>query len=323
MRGTVQTVVGPILPEQLGVTHMHEHLIADCSFSGNDARKKFDDVDVAIQEMKYFKQAGGDTIVELTCRGLGQEPLALRRIAQESGVNVIAATGFYREVVYPEYVKRETIGQLTQRMIDDAQQGLEGTDVRPGIIAELATEVDTEKVSPLEEKVFRAAGRAHLVTALPISTHCWAGHHAFEQVRLLTDEGVPPDKIVIGHLGVQHGLEDINRRLADLGVNLGIDAIGYDELGDFQDKDRAALVKRLIDLGYLRQITISQDMMRRYHLKHEGGHGYGYLLEKFVPMLLAVGVTEKQVQVLLMDNPRRILTPKSNEPKRDDQGRSG
>ena len=305
----VMTVLGAISVEALGVTHMHEHLIADCSFSGDDPRKKFDDVDVAIQEMKYFKEAGGETLVELTCRGLGPDPLALRRIARESGVNVIAATGFYREVVYPEYVKTETIDQLAQRLIDDAQQGLEGTDVRPGIIAELATEADTEKVSPFEEKVFRAAGRAHLATGLPISTHCWAGHHAFEQVRLLTDEDVSPDRIVIGHVGVAPGLEDLNRQLADLGVNLGIDAIGYDELVDFQDPDKVALVKRLIDLGHLGQITISLDMMRKYLLKHEGGHGYGYLLEEFVPMLLEAGVTPEQVEVMLVENPKRILAP--------------
>jgi len=117
--------------EQLGVTHMHEHLIADCSFSGNDPRKKLDDVEVAIAEMEYFKQAGGQTIVELTCRGLGQNAAALRRIAEESGVNIIAATGFYREVVYPDYVKSETVDQLAQRMIDDANQGIAGTD-HPG-----------------------------------------------------------------------------------------------------------------------------------------------------------------------------------------------
>ncbi len=312
MTGNIMTVMGPMPAEQLGITHMHEHLIGDCSFSGNDPRKKLDDVDVAIAEMEYFKQAGGQTIVELTCRGLGQNAAALRRIAEESGVNIIAATGFYREVVYPDYVRSETVDELAQRMINDANQGIAGTDVRAGIIAELATENDTDEVSPLEEKVFRAAGRAHLATGLPVSTHCWAGHHAFEQVRLLTDEGVQPDKIVIGHLAVQPGLEETNRGLADLGVNLGIDAIGYGEADgfhDFHDEDRAALAKKLIDWGYLEQITISQDLMRTYHLKSHGGHGYGYLLEKFVPMLHQLGVTAEQIQVLLVDNPRRILTP--------------
>ena len=309
MTSNIMTVVGPMPAEQLGVTHMHEHLIADCSFSGNDPRKKLDDVAVAIAEMEYFKQAGGQTIVELTCRGLGQNAAALRRIAEESGVNVIAATGFYREVVYPDYVKSETVDQLAQRMISDANQGIAGTGVRAGIIAELATEADTDEVSPLEEKVFRAAGQAHLATGLPVSTHCWAGHHSFEQVQLLTDEGVQPDKIVIGHLAVQAGLEETNRGLADLGVNLGIDAIGYDETGNFYDEDRATLAKRLIDWGYLEQITISQDLLRNYHLKSHGGYGYGYLLERFVPMLHQRGVTAEQIQVLLVDNPRRILTP--------------
>src|SRR3972149_3945732 len=73
----IMTVLGPIPADQLGVTHMHEHLIADCSFSGNDPRKKYDDVDVAIEEMRYLKEAGGDTLVELTSRGLGQDSLAL------------------------------------------------------------------------------------------------------------------------------------------------------------------------------------------------------------------------------------------------------
>ena len=307
MSDSAMTLLGPVPAADLGVTSLHEHLIADDTLADREPDRRYDDPDEMIGEVREFLSAGGRTITELTCRGLGQDVEALRRISQESGVQIVAATGFYREMYYPEYVSEENSDQLATRMISDWIHGFDGTAIRPGIIAELATEFEAACLSSNEEKVFRAGARASLETGLAISTHCWQGGLAMEQIRVLTEEGVRPERIVIGHVAVAHGLLDRVMRIADTGVYLGIDCIGY-VLGDWDDADRADMVKALIDRGYLHQITLSQDMMRRSFLKCRGGHGYSHLLDTFVPMLQERGVTAEEIRTMLVGTPKRVLT---------------
>ncbi len=316
MLKTVMTVLGPVAPEELGITSTHEHIICDGSWSGDGGKfcppgtspdKQYDDVDVMVAEVRHFRAAGGRTIVELSCRGLKQDAAALRRISGESGVQIVAATGFYRECVYPEYVYKETVEQLAQRMIGDAVHGIEGTGVRAGIIAELATEWPAPGLSAAEEKVFHAAARASMATGLAISTHCWEGGLGLEQIRALAEEGVCPDRIVIGHLAVTRGILDQVLRIADIGVFLGIDTVGYCS-EQYDDDDRADEVKALIARGYLRQITLAQDMIRKTFLKRNGGHGYDHLLRAVLPRLKERGGAEEQIRVMLVETPRRVLT---------------
>jgi len=301
------TVLGPVAPDALGITSMHEHIIADCSFSGNDQNKKYDDVDEMVVEMGYFLEAGGRTIVEQTSRGLGQNAPALREISRRSGVQIIASTGFYRECVYPPFVYQETVDQIAARMIDDIQNGVEGSDVRAGIIAEIATEFNEPGISPAMEKIFRASARASLATGVAISTHCWRGHLALEQIKVFREEGVRSDRILIGHLAVAPGLFDLVLRIAETGVYLGVDAIGY-STDEWVDTDRADEVRALIDHGFLTRITLSQDMMRHSFLKSAGGFGYCHLLNDFLPLLRERGVTEDQIRLMLVDTPRRLLS---------------
>lgn len=302
----VMTVLGPIAPEELGVTSVHEHIIADCSFSGNDPQKRFDDVDLMAEEVAHFREEGGRTIVELTTRGLGQDAAALRDISGRSGVQIVAASGFYREIVFPDYVATATVDQLRDIMIKDIRVGIDNTDVRAGVIGELASEFPGETLSENQEKVFRAAGQAAVETGVGITTHCWQGAAASEMIRVLTEEGVDPGRILIGHLAVIHGLMDRIFAIADKGAMLGIDCIGFD-MGDFTDHSRAEMVKTLIDRGYISQITIALDMMRTFFLKKFGGNGYGYLINGFVDIMRDHGVSQYQIDTLLIDNPRRLL----------------
>jgi phosphotriesterase-related protein len=331
----VMTVLGPVNLEDLGITSTHEHLLADGSWSYDGGRfrppgtlpdSQYDDVDVMIEEVRHFRAAGGRTIVELTSRGLKQDAAGLRRISQASGVQIVAATGFYRECVYPEYVKQETIEQLARRMMDDIAYGIEGTDVRPGIIAELATEFQAPGLSPAEEKVFRAAARASLATGLAISTHCWEGGLGLKQIQTLEDEGARADRIVIGHLAVRGGTMDQAIRIADQGVFLGIDTIGYsNEMykaycpEKYDAEDQANMVKDLIERGYLRQITLAQDMLRKSFLKRNDGHGYDHLLRSFLPLLKERGVTDEEIRVMLVENPRRVLAGDEPSFEREDR----
>jgi predicted metal-dependent phosphotriesterase family hydrolase len=306
----VMTVCGEIPVEQLGITQMHEHVLANTDFDGNDYNLKIDDVDIAIEELTYFKNAGGQTMVDLTCVGIGQDVRGVKRVAEKTGVNIITATGFYRECSYPAYVHHETADELARRMIRDVREGIDGTAIRPGILAEIATEYGRGKMSPLEEKVFTAVAYAQRETGLPVSTHCWAGEMAFAQIDVLTRNGVPPKKIIIGHLAVDPSAKDRILAVADKGVYLGIDCIGYwyEKVVTMKDPEKAQFVRELIRHGHLRQITIAQDLARKLLLKHYHGIGYEYLLLKFIPLLHTAGVSDTETKTILIDNPRSVFS---------------
>jgi phosphotriesterase-related protein len=306
----VMTVCGPLPLAQLGVTQMHEHVLANADFDGNDYNLRMDEVAVAVAELRHFRAAGGATMVDLTCVGLGQDVRGLKEVSEQTGVNLIAATGFYRECSYPDYVHRDTADELTQRLLRDVREGIDGTAIRPGILAEIATEYGRGRMSALETKVFTAVGHAQRETGLPVSTHCWAGELALAQIEVLTRLGVPPGKIVIGHLAVDPTGKERLFAAADQGVCLGIDCIGYwyEALVAVKDPEKAQWVRELIDRGHLRQITISQDLIRKLQLKHYHGHGYDYLLRQFVPMLRVAGVSDDDIKTILVDNPRRVFS---------------
>lgn len=306
---SIMTVLGPISGDQLGVTQMHEHILANADFDGNDFNLVMDEVEVATEEVRWFQKAGGKTLVDLTCPGLGRDARGLKTIAEKTGVQIIASTGFYRECSYPDYVIAETAEQLAQRMIRECREGIEDTGVKPGILAEIATEYAVGRMSAQEEKVFTAVAYAQRETGLPVSTHCWAGQLAFPQIDILTRNGVPPHKIIIGHLAVDNTVRDHVFKIADTGVYLGIDCIGfeYERVVAMKDRDKAQFVKELIGGGFLNRITISQDLIRKLMLKHYHGSGYDYLLLKFIPLLRQAGVSDADIHTLLVENPKQIF----------------
>ena len=313
----VTTVLGPVPAATLGATYMHEHVIVDNSFSGNNPLKRLDEEDVLIWELQDVKRAGGGTIVDCTCDGLGPDPAALRRIAAAAGLHVVASTGFYRPVVYPEFIRTESADRIAARLIADCTDGFGDTGVRPGMLAEFASHDPTDMeldggLHPDNEKVFRAAARAHLATGLPITTHCWLGAGADWEIGVFRDEGVDPSRVVIGHVGICEPDLDRVRHILDQGVNIGIDGIGYGERDNmtFFEHDKAHLVKMVVDWGHIDQITVSLDMTRKYHLKKYGGHGFAMLMDWFAPLLREVGLSSRQVDQILVANPCRILTPR-------------
>lgn len=302
---TIMTVLGPIADEELGVTQPHEHVLVNLygtvmvwNYSA------FEDEALAAQELQSFTAAGGRSIVETTTIGIGRDPAGLRRVSEASGVNIVMGTGWYREPVYPDYIARSSVNQLADRLVADIVDGVGETGVRAGVIGEIGTEV--EFLGPAQERVFRAAARAQRQTGVAISTHCQrTGRLGPEQVDLLLEEGVPPDRIVIGHHGDKKHVEH-ELGLLERGVYVQIDHVGFRDLQP--DEQRARNVKAIIDAGYGDRLLISQDVCFPQHLEWFGGYGYGYLLREFVPLLRSIGVTQAQVDALLVENPARVLS---------------
>ena len=305
---TIMTVLGPIDDDRLGITQPHEHLLVNLYRTvtvWNYAA--FEDEALAIEELAAFSSAGGRSIVETTTIGIGREPEGLRRISAASGVNVVMGTGWYREPVYPDYIARSSVDELADRLVHDIVDGVDDTGIRAGVIGEIGTEVDF--LAPAQERVFRAAGRAQRQTGVAISTHCQrTGRLGPEQIDILFEEGVAADRIIIGHHGDKRHVEH-ELGLLERGVYVQIDHVGFRDLQP--DEQRARNVKAIIDAGYGERLLISQDVCFPQHLEWFGGVGYGHLLRRFVPMLRDAGVSQAQIDDLLVNNPARVLAIRS------------
>jgi phosphotriesterase-related protein len=226
-----------------------------------------------------FGQAGGSTIVELTCLGLvGRDVCKLKRIAEATGLHIIASTGFYKEPYYPPEVFELTIPDLAEVMVRELRDGIGDTGIRPGIIGELGTL--RHHITPPQERVFRAAARAHRETGVAISTHTYfGGELALEQVRILQDEGVSANRIIIGHLGDTRVLDHYTE-IAQTGVFIQFDHTGIDEVQ--LDRVRAEIIAEMVKRGFERQILLGCDVSYKVMLHEFGGHGYDHLLTSFV-----------------------------------------
>lgn len=302
----VITVSGTISPDKMGITQTHEHLLVDALDHYGTYDLVIDDEEQVIDELIEFTNAGGKTICDVTLDEIGRNPLALKRISEASGINVIMGSGWYRQFGYPELVNEKTSSQLAEHLIHEIEVGVDETGIRAGFIGEIGT--GRKHILPAEERVFRAAALAQQSTGVVISTHTthW-GNLANEQIDLLTEFGVKPERIIIGHLGDRRGIKHI-LPIVDRGVYVEVDNIGY---LDYQPESvRADNVSCLVKEGFVDKILLSEDICMLSHLQSNGGKGYGYLLNIFVPMLLERGVTDDDIKTMLVINPARAFSRK-------------
>jgi len=299
----IMTVLGPVSPDTMGITLPHEHLLIDVYEIVRDYGATLDDEDLAIEELNLFKNAGGRTVVDLTSIGIGRDPLALKRISVATGVQVIMGSGWYREAVYPSYIQSKSVDELAEMILHDLESGVDGTGIKPGVIGEIGTE--RGYITPSQERVFRAAARAHKKSGRAIVTHCThLGELAMEQLALLREEGVDPRRVIISHMGDRRHIR-LELPVVKAGAYVSFDHIG---LASFQhDSQRAKCVLELIKEGYLRQILLSHDICFTSHLRWYGGRGYDFLLVSFVPMLKAAGLDDEQIHTILVENPCRAF----------------
>ena len=299
------TVTGPRPTDSLGVVHSHEHLLWDYFRLLPSYANVHDDEDLAVEELSRFVTAGGGAVVECSTVGIRTDVTALRRIAERTGVAVIAGAGWYRERLYPPVVHESTINQLTDVLVREITGGLDGTDVRPGVIGEIGTE--RGHMTPAEERVFRAAARAARETGIPVVTHTTHfGELAHVQLDVLADEGLDLDRVMISHLGDRRADQNL-LALARRGAYLSIDNIGYDGDGYPADGVRAENVIMLRDAGYARQVVLGTDVGSTDFLHAYGGRGYDWLLTSFVPRLHHLDVDPADVERLTTSNMADLL----------------
>lgn len=300
----VITVLGPIAPEQMGITQTHEHLFIDAMDHYSSYEFVIDDEDVVAQELTEFTKRGGKTICDVTTDEIGRNPEGLVQMSRRTGIHVVMGSGFYREFGYPKIVQELTSRELADLLVREIEVGVRDTGVRSGFIGEIGT--GRHYVKPAEERVFRAAALAQQQTGVVVSTHTtrW-GTLALEQIAMLREFGVEPSRIIIGHLGDRIGVKHL-LPIAEQGVYVEVDNIGY---LDYQPEwVRADNVAALVKEGFGDRVLLSEDICSLNHLKYGGGKGYGYLLETFVPLLRQRDVSDEAIDRLLITNPAQAFS---------------
>lgn len=296
------TVTGPIRPEQMGTTYVHEHLMVQPQLEDDTYIPYTLQNEAASQdEVRSFAAAGGNTLVEMTPIHYGRDPAAYWRISQKTGVHVICCTGFHKELFMPPWFGEKTDLQLYDILMDEIENGLDGTGVRPGVI-KLGTSF--QEITALETRAIQAAARVHLETGIPISTHCDRGTMGVEQILALEKLGVDPGHVLLCHIDSAKDIE-YAIRLCRMGAFICIDHVGR-ELAD-KDAFRVRMILELLDAGCLERVTLAGDMGKRSYLPAYGGApGLAYILTSLKSALVSK-IGEAAFRTMLVDNPRRIF----------------
>lgn len=287
---------------QDGYTLMHEHMTIDLSHIKKDDDCRLDCFDETVKELKKLYANGVRNIVEVTNIGMGRNIPYIEAIEKETGIQIIKSTGWYKEPFIPESYQQMDAQSLANIMISEIETGIENFDCKADMIGEIGTSKQEWKVQ--EKVLFDAAILAHKKTGKPIYTHTTLGTLALEQAQYLVQQGVNPQKVVIGHVDLCADLTYILKVL-ETGVTVGFDTIGKNNY--LPDTKRIEHLLAIAKSDYRSQIVLSEDLTRKSHLSYLGGIGYNYLFETFLPMARNAGMEESFIQEMLIHNPKRIM----------------
>ncbi|CAH1252848.1 PTER [Branchiostoma lanceolatum] len=267
-----------------------------------------------IEELKFFKQHGGSSMVECTIVGLERDMNMMKRMAEESGVNIISGTGYYVDAALPQDVHSATQEQLVSTMVQDITKGAAGTSTRCGVIGEIGT---SWPVTATEKKVLQATAAAQTQLGCPVIIHPGRNKEApAEVIRILAEAGGDISRTVMSHLDRTIYDKGELSEFAKLGSYLewdlfGIEVSYYEQVTNLDmpsDAQRIQMIKHVLDNGYEDRVVIAHDVHTKHRLMHYGGHGYSHILLNVVPMMLARGISQDQVDKMLIHNPRNWLT---------------
>ena len=322
MSTQVMTVTGSISSDDLGFTLIHEHIYLDLMRDTWDGRGYLNDIEMAEIEVQRYTDAGGTTLVDLTSGGLTENDQdllfdselnhlkhadAVRSVAEKTGLNVILGCGWYRESYYEQRLWRMKTDEIAEEMVRDLTEGIDGTDVKAGIIGEIGAHFNW--LSAIEERVLRAAGRAQMKTNTGLVTHATRGPQGIEQLDVLIQEGVDPRRVAIGHSG-GFPIHRYHEEIAKRGAYITFDRMGnLANASEFDANRTLNLVKMVIDAGYIKNLLLSHDVCYRDDYAMNGGCGYDFLSTQGMAVLgEKIGLTEEQFHTIMFDNPRRLMT---------------
>ncbi|GEL67623.1 hydrolase [Marinilactibacillus psychrotolerans] len=282
-----------------GYTYAHEHTTIDLS-----SLKKVEDTNLncfkqTIEEYKELYDKGVRNVIDVTVRGMKRNPEYVKKVAEASGINIVQSTGWYQDKFLPEYIETSTVEELAAMMVKDITVGIDNSEVKASLIGEIGT--SKNQMTDRERKVFEASVLAHKETGVPITTHTTLGTFGKEQVEFFKSKDIELNKVVIGHVDLTGDVEYVLSLLRE-GVYVEFDTIGKENY--MPDQTRVEMLKKIIEEGFEDKIFLSMDITRRSHLKANGGLGYAYLLDTFVPLMRKNDISEPIIEKMLSHNPR-------------------
>jgi phosphotriesterase-related protein len=252
------------------------------------------DVELMAEELRTAKRDGVACIVDGGHPDMGRDLAFVRQASMKSGVPVVAGCGFYSQPFYPKDISTMSEDRIVQALIKQAD------DETAGAFGEIGS---WDEMTIDERKVFRAIGKAHGATNLPIFTHTGIpGKAAIEQLNILEDAGVNPNRVAIGHLG---NLVDANVYVHKTICRRGA-FVAFDRQGGNGDAQQVPMVMALIEAGFADRLLFSSDASR----------GYSRTLTVFVPKLKAAGINDDVLHTIMVDNPRRFLAFVPKRPRK-------
>lgn len=319
---TIETATGPIDSASLGRVLMHEHVFIISPEMQHNVPEDWGDEETRLADaatrLQELKSAGIDAILDPTALGLGRYIPRIGVLAARIDLKILVATGLYTFNELPHYWGRRTPGSgpngsdpMVNLFVRDIVEGIAGTGIKAAVI-KCAT--DRPGMTPGVERVLRACAQAHRATGAPITTHTNAAQRrGLEQQEIFRSEGVDLSRVVIGHCGDSDDLGYLEELIAN-GSILGMDRFGID--GYLPTAQRVAVVAELCKRGYADRMVLSHDAscyldwipgeippstMPHWHYLH--------ISRDVLPALREVGVTEAQIDTMLVDTPKQLLEP--------------
>jgi phosphotriesterase-related protein len=314
---TVETVRGPVDVEELGTTLMHEHIFLLApelvQNYGHVWGEPFWDEEVrvadAIAKLNRARDAGITTLVDPTPVGVGRYIPRIQRISESVDMNIIVATGLYAFLELPNFLANRTDDVITGIFVRELREGIDDTGVKAAF---LKCTVELHGIIADQPRILTCIAEAQKETGAPVIVHTNAEHKiGLPVLDFLAKAGVDPTRIVIAHAGDSNDL-DYLRAIADTGAWLGCDRYGIEVFNS--SADRIETLLKLIELGYTDQIHLSHDGAAWYDFMACNplfeGQEPDYLLihNELLPALRERGVTQQQIDQMMVENPRRFFS---------------
>ncbi len=309
----IVTVNGPIAPKEMGLTLIHEHIMVDWIGADSTGYHRWDRdevVETALPYLSALKKHGVATFLDCTPAYLGRDPYVLKKLSERTGIHILTNTGYYgsgNNKYIPETLVNASPEKMAAHWIKEFRVGIDSSGIKPGFIK---MSVDNQDVlSQTHENLIRAAALTHLETGMTIVSHTGSDGPAMAQIKVLKEMGVSPEAFVWTH--AQMGTMAGYLRAAEQGAWISLDHInGQPSDGNTNSGNIDWFVKTLSELkanGVMDHVLISHDA-GWYNVGQKNGgiyRGYTDLFTKLIPQLKENGFTQKDLDIMLKDNPKR------------------
>jgi phosphotriesterase-related protein len=302
--GQIMTVRGPIPPGFLGRALPHEHVMVDFVGAEKVSKDRYDPDEVyqvMLPHLKTAREQGWTGFVDCTPAYLGRDPELLRRLSAAADLHLLTNTGYYKEPFLPPHAFTDSVDALADRWVHEFEAGIDGTGIRPGFIK---IAVNPGPLIPIQQKIVRAAARAHRRTGLTVASHTVAGVPALEELDLAAKEGMNLGRFIVVHADGEKDPK-YHAEIARRGAWVEFDGVGGRPI-----PEHVSMIMEFLEKNGPDHLLLSHDAGWYNVGEPKGGkqRDFTAIVDDLLPALRARGITDTVLRQLLTDNPRRAYT---------------